>query len=124
MTMFAPTPLLQDPESSTYVEEVFRFANAPPLWVLALIVIPATVLFAWWSYSGLSRLERPTRTVLSVLRWLAIAIACVLLFQPVFEVTTYRKTQNQVHVLVDDSASMSRKDGYPDEDEARQLGKL
>lgn len=115
---------LQDPESSTYVEEVFRFANAPPQWVLALVVLPATVLFAWWSYSGLTRLERPTRTVLSVLRWFAIAIACVLLFQPVFEVTTYRKTENQVHVLIDDSASMARKDSYPDEDEARQLASL
>ena len=34
-------------ETSTYVEETFRFLNAPPLWVLALIVLPATVAFAY-----------------------------------------------------------------------------
>ena len=92
---------------------MFRFLALPPLWVLALIILPATVAFAWWSYSGLSRLERPTRIVLSSLRWLAIAICIVLLFQPAFETTKYRKTRNQVHILVDDSASMARKDRYP-----------
>jgi hypothetical protein len=98
---------------TTRVEETFRFLGAPPLWLLVLVIVPGSVLFAWWSYTGLSRLERPTRIVLSVLRWLAIAICCLLLFQPAFEITTYRNTKNQVHVLVDDSASMSRKDRYP-----------
>lgn len=100
-------------ETTTYVEETFRFLQAPPLWVLALIVLPATVLFAWWSYGGLQRLEPRTRVLLAALRWLAIALCCVLLFQPVFEITTYRRLQNQVHVLIDDSASMQRKDRYP-----------
>ena len=44
--------------------------------------------------------------VMAALRWVAIAICCLLLFQPAFETTTYRRTQNQVHVLIDDSASM------------------
>ena len=111
-------------ETSTYVEETFRFLNAPPLWVLALIVVPATVAFAWWSYSGLQRLERPTRVVLSSLRWLAVALCLLLLFQPAFETTTYRKTRNQVHILVDDSASMARKDRYPSEEQRRSLSTL
>lgn len=106
-----PTPAPQD--VGTYVEETFRFLSAPPLWVTALIVLPATVAFAWWSYSGLQRLERPTRIVLSLLRWLAIVVCFVLLCEPAFEITTYRRTQNQVHVLIDDSASMQRKDRYP-----------
>ncbi len=114
-------PILQDPESATYVEEAFRFANAPPLWVLALIVVPATVLFAWWSYGGLSRLEPRTRSLLAVLRWIAIAFVLLLVFEPVFEITTYRKTQNQIHVLVDDSASMARKDTYPDGGQRERL---
>ena len=100
-------------DASTYDAVVFRFLALPPLWVLALVILPATVAFAWWAYSGLNRLERPTRIVLSSLRWLAIVICCVLLFQPAFETTKYRKTRNQVHVLVDDSASMARKDRYP-----------
>jgi len=81
--------------------------------VLALVVLPGSVAFAWWSYSGLRRLETPTRATLSALRWLAVVLCCLLLFQPAFEITTYRKTRNQVHVLVDDSASMARKDRYP-----------
>lgn len=109
------------PELATYSEETFRFLAAPPLWVLALLVVPATALFAWWAYSGLQRLERPTRITLSVLRALAIAVCCVLLFQPAFEITTYRRTQNQVHVLVDDSASMGRKDRYPDSEQGSAL---
>ncbi len=108
-------------ETSTYVEETFRFLSAPPLWVVALIVLPGSAVFAWWSYSGLTRLERPTRVALSALRWLAILICCVLLFQPAFEITTYRKSRNQVHVLVDDSASMARKDRYPEAEQQDPL---
>lgn len=121
--MATPTmPMAQDPATTaTYVEETFRFLQLPPMWVLALLVFPATVLFAWWSYGGLARLERPTRITLTALRWLAIALCCVLLFQPAFETTTYRRTQNQVHVLVDDSASMQRKDRYPDPEQQAAL---
>lgn len=116
-------PAFQDAaaETSTYVEETFRFLNAPPLWVLALVVLPGSVAFAWWSYSGLKRLEGSTRTLLSALRWLAIAACLTLLFQPAYEITTYRKTRNQVHVLVDDSASMARKDRYPSEEQRASL---
>ncbi|MBL8733765.1 MAG: hypothetical protein JNN13_15445 [Planctomycetes bacterium] len=124
--MPSPHLTLQDPapaaaETATYVEQTFRFLGAPPTWVLALIVLPATVLFAWWSYSGLLRLEPRTRVVLSVLRWLAVVLCVLLLFQPAFEITTYRHLQNQVHVLVDDSASMLRKDRYPEPDQQRAL---
>ncbi len=111
-------PLPQDPnvapETGTWVEESFRFLAAPAPWVTILIVLPATVLFAWWSYHGVSRLSPRLRLVLSLLRWLALVVCVLLLFQPAFETTTYRRTQNQVHVLIDDSASMLRQDRYPD----------
>ena len=118
--------LPQDPpaEVTTQVEETFRFLAAPPLWVLVLLVLPGSLLFAWWSYGGLARLERPIRITLAALRWVAIAICCLLLFQPAFETTTYRRTQNQVHVLIDDSASMSRKDRYPAPEQQEPLQAL
>lgn len=112
------------PELGTYTEETFRFLAAPAAWVTALLLVPATVLFAYWAYSGLHRLERSTRIVLSVLRALAIATLLVLLCQPAFEITTYRRTQNQVHVLVDDSASMARKDRYPAAEQHDALAEL
>lgn len=108
-------------ETVVHTEETFRFLAAPELWVLGLLILPATVLFAWWSYSGLARLERNTRIVLSVLRWLAVAVCLLLLFQPAWEITTWRKTRSQVHVLVDDSASMQRRDSYPDDRERADL---
>ena len=83
-------------ETTTFVEETFRFLNAPPTWVLALIIAPATVAFAWWSYSGLRRLERPTRVLLSTLRWLAVVLCLLLLFQPAFEVTFVGVPQDSV----------------------------
>ncbi|MBL9076540.1 MAG: VWA domain-containing protein [Planctomycetes bacterium] len=113
-----------DPNAQTWVEETFRFLNLPPTWVLVLLVLPGSVLFAWWAYGGLTRLERPVRIVLAALRWLAIVLCCLLLFQPAFETTTYRKTQNQVHVLVDDSASMQRKDRYPAAEQQAALEQL
>ena len=109
---------------TTHTEETFRFLWLPPYWVLALVVFPAIAIAAFWSYTGLNRLERNTRVVLASLRFLALAFCCVLLFQPAWETTVYRKTQNQIHVLVDDSASMSRKDADPDGEQRQQLEAL
>lgn len=113
------------PQDATgHVEETFRFLAAPAPWVLILIVLPLVVGVAWWSYSGLQRLERGPRIALSVLRGLALAFCAVLLFQPAWETTKYGKTQSQVHVLIDDSASMQRRDSYPDEDQHAALQEL
>jgi hypothetical protein len=113
---------LQQPQAeNVHVEETFGFAAAPALWVIALVVIPFIVAFSWWSYGGLQRLEVRSRVLLSTLRGLAIALAFFLLMQPQWLEVTYRKTQNQIHVLVDDSASMVRKDGYPDAEQRNAL---
>jgi len=118
-------PLPQQPEAAPpHVEETFRFLAAPPLWVLALVVLPATVLFAAWAYGGLPLLDRRARVLLSALRWLAICFCLLLLFQPVVETTTWRRTETQVHVLVDDSASMLRKDRYPAAEQRAALASL
>lgn len=111
-------------EAATYVEQTFRFLQLPPLWVLALVIVPGAALFAYWAYTGLKRIEPRTRIVLASLRFVAILLCCVLLFQPAWETTTYRKTKNQVHVLIDDSASMARRDRYPDEAQQAALQAL
>ena len=104
----------QGTQEPIVTEESFRFLNLPELWVLGLVILPLLVAFAWWSYGGLARLERPWRIWLSVVRGLALALCLLALFQPAFERVRYTKTQTQVHVLIDDSASMQRKDSYPD----------
>ncbi len=105
----------------TDTEESFRFLGAPELWVVGLVVLPAVVAFAWWSYGGLARLEPRTRATLSVLRGLAIALCLIALFQPAFERILYSTVRTQVHVLVDDSASMQRRDTYPDDAQRNAL---
>ncbi len=102
-------------------EETFLFTNLPELWVIGLIIVPAVIAFAWWSYGGLHRLEKRTRILLATLRGLAIAVCLLALFQPSLERIRYTKIQNQIHILVDDSASMQRKDTYPDEDQRTAL---
>ena len=111
--------LSQDPEKAPppqiHVEETLELQNSPELWVLCLVILPLVIGFAWWSYGGLTRIEPRTRATLSVLRGLAIAVCLVAIFQPVMEVRQFTQIRSQVHILVDDSASMQRKDTYPDE---------
>lgn len=102
-------------------EETFTFLALPELWILGLVVLPLLILFVRWSYGGLSRLEPGTRTLLATLRALAIAFALFLLFQPAIERKRYTEERSQIHVLVDDSASMQRKDIYPDAEQRAAL---
>lgn len=112
MLMF---PLIQDPgEAAIQTERKLDFLNMPELWIVGLVLVPLTVGFAWWSYGGVRRLEPRTRAVLSTLRGLTILVCLLALSQPIFELIQYTRLQTQVHVLVDDSASMQRRDTYPD----------
>ncbi len=108
---------------SIQTEERFLFLSLPELWIIGLVLLPATIAFAWWSYGGLKRLEPRTRLLLSTLRGLAIALCLFLLFQPNWERVRYTEVQSQLHVLVDDSASMQRRDTYPDEAQRQALEK-
>ena len=110
--------LVQDPpvaeEASLTTEERLEFQNMPELWLVGLVLVPLVIAFAWWSYGGLSRLEPRTRVALSVLRGAAILVCLVALFQPILEIRQFTQIESQVHILIDDSASMQRKDTYPD----------
>ncbi|MGE3877437.1 MAG: VWA domain-containing protein [Planctomycetota bacterium] len=117
--------ILQDPVGAVAPaiesEESFRLLALPPAWVLGLVVIPGVILFAYWAYGGLHRLEPRARWILGTLRGLAIAFCAFLLLQPALERVRYTTVQGQMHVLIDDSASMRRKDSYPDAAEAAAL---
>jgi uncharacterized membrane protein len=101
--------------------ETFRFLALPELWMVGLLIVPGAVAFAVWSYGGLQRLEPANRITLSILRGLALAICLVALFQPAMEQVRSTTVRSQVHVLADDSASMQRRDTYPDDAEHRAL---
>lgn len=105
---------MQGPEA-VYTEETFRFLALPELWMVGLLIVPGAVFFAIWSYGGLQRLESGNRIFFSVLRGLALAICLTALFQPAMEQVRYSTVRSQVHILADDSASMQRRDTYPDD---------
>ncbi|MHC4814512.1 MAG: hypothetical protein ACYTGW_11600 [Planctomycetota bacterium] len=114
--------LIQDPaETAVQTERKLEFLNMPELWIVGLVILPLTVAFAWWSYGGARRLEPRIRLVLSLLRGLTILVCLLAISQPIFELIQYTNLQTQVHVLVDDSASMQRRDTYPDEDQQEAL---
>lgn len=121
LARFQDTAVGSGAVESLQTEETFRFLAMPPTWVLGLVILPGIVLFAAWAYASLGRLESSTRTLLATLRALAIAFCVFLLMQPAFERVRYTQIKGQVHVLVDDSASMQRRDTYPDGDEAGAL---
>lgn len=106
--------LQQSADNSVHTEETFRFLALPELWQLALLIVPGVLLFAWWTYGGLTRMKPSRRITLVSLRALAIAVLLFGLFQPAVEQVRYTTVQTQIHVLVDDSASMQRRDAYPD----------
>lgn len=108
-------------EAQVHTEESFRFLAMPAGWIVGLVLVPLIAVFGWWCYASLVRLERPTRILLSSLRTLALILCMLLLFQPAMERTRYTKIRSQVHVLVDDSASMGRRDTYAGTDELRAL---
>ena len=106
--------LPQSSDGAVHTEETFRFLAMPELWQVALLIVPGVALFAWWTYGGLTRMSPGRRITLVTLRGLAIAALLFGLFQPAVEQVRYTTVQTQVHVLVDDSASMQRRDAYPD----------
>ena len=108
----------QEPAAETK-DTVFQFQSMPPTWVVVLVVVPLVIAFAWWSYGGLSRIEPHNRAILSVLRGAAILLLLFAIAQPILETRTYTQIRSQIHFLVDDSASMQRKDTYPDAEQKR-----
>jgi len=97
-------PPVQDVIETTRVQ----FVNMPPVWVLALVVAPVTVLFVRWVYRG----ERLTarRWIPAALRALTIALLIVFLMHPV-RLHQKMSVERPVAVaLLDDSASLRERD--------------
>lgn len=111
-------------EAATGVRETFRLLDMPEPWVVVLIIAPLTLLFAWLAYAK-EPLTPRARTTLMVLRFLSLALLLAVIFRPVFVKRREEVKQAEVLVIVDDSASMQRKDSYSgDEDVRKALSEL
>jgi uncharacterized membrane protein len=104
--------------SGTDLRESFRLLDVPELWIVVLVLLPLCALVAWIGY-GRESLSPRARFVLSALRFSALVLLLGVLFRPVFVQRREEIKQAEVLLLVDDSASMRRKDVYAGDDKQR-----
>jgi len=89
----------------------WRLLEMPDLWGVALSILPIIAVVSALGYWRES-LPRPARITLISLRFLSLALLLTVLFRPVKVQHQENVEPAEVMVLVDDSASMRRRDAY------------
>ncbi len=92
------------------------WSSLPPAWLLVMVIVPAAILFGWWSYRRETDVPPKARLLLGGLRTLALLFVALILFGPYTTLTETRTVQSHLIVMVDTSASMDTVDGYDPED--------
>jgi hypothetical protein len=110
-------PTLAQAEASG-LRETLRLLDVPAAWIVVLLILPAFGLVTWIGYARES-IGSTTRVVLASLRILAFLLLFVVLSRPVRVQQREEVRPAEVVVLVDDSASMRRKDTYSGSPETR-----
>lgn len=116
--------LAQQPGETREVT-TFKFLDAPPAWVIVLVIVPLVLGFVAFIYrrEGHSAPLR-ARFVCGALRALAFAVLFLFLFRPVFETQAVETELSVVPILIDASSSMQRPDSYVDPQVAARLAEL
>ena len=112
LTRLLVNPLSTQLQGQLETEEHLRWLDAPPAWILGLVLIPAIVGICWWTYRREAGLSLAKRWTLAGLRGLALLGILIASFRPAIETTRNLKERTEVHILVDDSASMGRHESY------------
>jgi hypothetical protein len=101
----------------------FTLSDAPPLWVIFLLLGPALFIVVAAVY-GLERGAPRTAVLrLAIFRFLALAALLTILFRPAIETFRVRSQRTVLPILIDDSASMRRADAYTNDGERKALAK-
>lgn len=100
------------------MRETFKLLDLPEPWIVVLVILPLTALVAWIGYAK-EPLKARARGTLVVLRFLALLLLLGVLFRPVFVKRREEVKPAEVLLLVDDSASMQRKDAYAGDERVR-----
>ncbi len=122
--LFNPTVFLGQAGGADVLDWAVRLTQHPPLWVIVLVIVPWTTALVWWIYKGESVNKRGLRTFLIGIRTSIILLVLAILLQPVIVHTRSRTEKPYVALLFDDSASMSSKDKYVDEEKRDIIKKL
>ncbi|MCC6407898.1 MAG: hypothetical protein IT453_12110 [Planctomycetes bacterium] len=103
----------------TGLRESFKLADVPAAWIVVLVLAPLAFLVCVLGYRGES-ISLGAKILLGSLRFLALAFLCLVIFRPVRVERREEVQKAEVVVLVDDSASMLRKDSYAASDALRR----
>jgi uncharacterized membrane protein len=95
-----------------------RFLNAPELWIILLLLVPATIFIARWFYKReTGALGGPSRFLLTGFRIVLIWLLMLMAFEPQLYVERSEEQRSTVIVLLDESRSMDFSDKISDMDE-------
>jgi hypothetical protein len=87
--------------------------------LFVILAFAAATGFSWWSYSG-QKVQPPLKTVLIVLRSLALGLVLALLIDPGFSWMTEQESRKKIILALDNSYSAGFKKGtYRGADEAK-----
>jgi hypothetical protein len=111
--------LFQAADSLADANSSLRLMDSPALWIVALVVLPLFALITWIGYSKES-ISRRMRVLLASLRMGAFLVLLLVLARPVRVEKREEVHPAEVIVLLDDSASMRRKDTYAGDPEMRK----
>ena len=101
--------------ASVYSKGSFVLLGSWPRWLLLLGILAGAALLAWITWRNSARLTKSITRFRAILLWFLqsamVAILLLLLWEPAISVTALRPQQNIIAVVIDDSRSMSIKDG-------------
>ena len=99
----------------TRLETRVEWLAAPEPWVIAVVIIPLLLGISAWGYRGeVGKLGRKAKVLLGSLRFLALLILVLILFQPTLTRERVQTESSTVLVVVDDSFSMGIQDRWSD----------
>ncbi len=108
--------MIAAPDGDLSVSSEFQFLAAPPLWITVLILLPVLFLFVGFVYRReASSASSNAKMLLAGLRLIALVTVLLILFQPVNRSQVFSVSRSIVAFLVDESASMDRREEYPEE---------
>jgi len=96
-----------------------RFLDLPAAWVIVLVILPVFAFVTWVGYAR-EPISSSLRAVLSIARITAFLLLFAVLARPVMVERREEVFPAEVLVLLDDSASMQRKDAYSGDAETRR----
>ncbi len=107
------------PSALDSTRESWRLLDLPPAWIVVLVLLPFAGAIAWIAYWR-EPISGRNKGWLGTLRFVAILLLFTVLARPVRVEHQESVHEAEVAVLVDDSASMLRKDAYTSDAELAQ----